>query len=184
MIIQDNQIKSVNEVVVAQVNNDTDRFEILRGVTEILTIQHRVATNTAGGATAVGSNVRPLNDVVHNSIAGASLNAATSTITLPAGTYKVSGYSSLYAVSLYQGFLATVAAPTVPIVSGSTGFAYTSTGANTVSMNLKGVFTLAAPTDIQMRIYTSTARNVDGLGNAVNSGIDNVHASLTFEKIS
>lgn len=160
------------------------RVTTIEASRKTFTVQHRVPTNTAGGATAVGSNVRPLNAVVNNDIVGASLNTTTSVITLPAGKYRVIGYSNVYAVSNYQGFLATVATPGTPIAYGSCGFAFNSTGADTGRTEFNGGFTLATTTDIQMRVYTSAARSGDGFGNAINSGIDNVHAALTFEKIA
>lgn len=177
------EILSKNGVVVAKINNTTDRLEIVRGVKEIISVQHRVATNTAGGATVVGLQDRPINFLVENAISGAAFNTSTGVITLPAGKYRATGYSDFYAVNTFQTFIATVSAPGVAIATGSTGQAYASTGASTVRSQIDDVFTLSSATDVKMRAYTQTARSGDAFGTAVNSGIDNVHAALTIEKI-
>lgn len=147
-------------------------------------IEHRLAANVAGGATSAGVNIRPLNLVIANDIAGASLDIANSQITLPAGTYDVQGYSAVFATGGNQAFLTPLADATTFLAIGTSGEAYTSTGADAGRSIVYGRFTLAETTTLVLRHWTLNARTINGFGVASNSGVPNVHAALTFQRVS
>lgn len=144
-------------------------------------VKEELATTGDGGGSAAGAfQVRALTDVKHNTITGASLGS--NQVTLPAGTYQVSGTSTnldggnsnlnIYntTTSAYIAFGSNIAHPDTP---------------DTGAMNrLGGQFVLEAESVLELRYWTSTARSSIGLGFSVDDGEIESYSDLIFTKVA
>jgi hypothetical protein len=72
----------------------TDQVPISKQQRQIIHLQDQKPNGTGGGASTAGipGQIRTLNTVIKNTITGASL--AANIVTLPKGSYEVSGYGS------------------------------------------------------------------------------------------
>jgi hypothetical protein len=139
--------------------------------------------SNGGGASANNANIRrPLNTVVENSIAGASVDIANGNITLPPGKYWARGFGVTYASNQSVTYLLVPSTNTI-LIHG-TGSYSDATAATCSAVSLfEGTFTLTTTTVMYINTYTQTAR-VDGLGNAVASGTTSVYAEISIERIA
>lgn len=130
-----------------------------------------------GGNVTVGTwTQRETNTIVLNEISGASL--AANVITLPAGTYKVTGYQIFSGVSDFQTRLRNTA-DNVTVALGACGS--TAGGGNVaLESSINGKFTLAASKTLEIQYYVDAGGN---LGRDVNSGEQNVFSDLMIEKV-
>ncbi len=145
-------------------------------------LNHRTAYNVTGGSTVLNTELTvPLNNVVLNTIAGASLIA--NEVTLPAGTYYVDhAIAHLYApggcmVSLYNTLdLAT------PIIEPQTGFS----GATTIDVGMYGdVFTLPISATVVLKVWTASGVANLGFGGANSWNLrDNVFSRMKLVKVA
>lgn len=137
----------------------------------------------AGAGNSVSNDItqtRRLQTVVKNTIPGASL--AANIITLPAGTYKVSGRVPGVSVSQTKALLYNITDNNYPVI-GSSAFAANATVNTTIDSFLRGEFTITATKTFSLRHWTATAV-VNGLG--TQSGIpaiNEVYSELEFWKI-
>ncbi len=135
------------------------------------------------GGTTTGTTwtTRPLNTSVSNTITGASI--ATNVITLPAGTYKLVGYSCLYQCGLSQIRLRNTSDAATTLLGSITEMG---SGSQTehVHCQIQGMFTLAASKNLELQYYVATAQTNDGLGADANTGENNVFADVLIEKVS
>ena len=147
-----------------------------------LHVRHQVAVNTMGGSLVVGGlNTRPLNTVVANTIAGASLTS--NQITLPAGTYEVNVEAPTY----YSGFAFTYlhnVTDNARVLRGIQNLIAASSATPGGGGNLRGTFTLAAQKVVEIRHYSSYGRASDGLGTPANAGEPEIYAEAIFKKIA
>lgn len=145
---------------------------------EVLWVAHEVASGTNGGSTTSASwNTRALNTVKKNTIAGASLSS--NVITLPPGDYRISGGLSAYST-------AEVSVRVRDVTNNITlfnGVKFRATSSATDAVPLDGFFTLAATTNIQIQMYTSSS-STNGQGLAYSTGENEMYASIVIEKLS
>jgi hypothetical protein len=137
------------------------------------------AQGTAGGAsTSTTTHIRVLNTVITNTITGASL--ASNQVTLPAGTYYFEGSapctnSNNTKLRLYNDTTAAY------IFEGQN--AYGPQAASGSNPSIRGYFTLAAQSAIELRHYITVGQATNGLGDAVNQGTE-VYADIRFWKVA
>jgi len=137
------------------------------------------ATTVAGGDSAATTwNVRDLNTTVENSISGASL--ASNQVTLPAGTYRVVARAPGYYTFRQQLRLYDTTG-TATLVVGQSGYAYNGTQD---MCHLRGNFTLATSSVLELQHYTTRAQVTLGLGADTSSGEDEIYSDVFIERIA
>lgn len=122
-----------------------------------------------------------------NNIIGASTNNAV--ITLPAGTYKISGYACIKGDNAHSAphqtsFRNTTDNTTVVqgVNAGALGMANVDSSLTNDSP-IQGIFTITSSKTFELRTYKSTANNTSG-GNSVGApNEDDVYADLLIHKI-
>jgi len=148
-----------------------------------LIVQDTKASDTAGGTFTAGAwRTRDLNTVQHNSIAGASLAAATGRVTLPAGTYRVRGAAPCLRVNSTAARLYSITASTTLLI-GSSGYAYSNDNGYIDSI-VVGIFTLATTTVIELQHDCETTFSTYGFGHPGRTGQRELYSHLEFEKIA
>lgn len=143
-----------------------------------LVVSHVVAQNTSV-AGIVGVNTRPLNTVDRNTISGASL--ASNQVTLPAGTYLISGWATC-AGNAIKNYLYNITAGAVALLGS--GDINAGGGADNHQGDITGVITLAAPAVLEVRhSISSVSSTAYALGRPVNLIGSEVYASITIRRI-
>ena len=146
----------------------------------LLHVQHQEAGN-GGTATAGSWQTRPINAEVLNAITGASL--AANQIVLPAGTYKVLGYSIYSETSDTHTRLRNITDSATVLMGGT--ISKGSSGVAAIPSPVQGSFTIAAQKTFELQYYCEAGAASSGLGRSVAaSGETNVYADLLIEKIA
>jgi hypothetical protein len=126
----------------------------------VLIVIDRKASNTAGGGSSAGSQVRTLNTTIANTITGASLGS--NQITLPAGTYRIQASAPAFISNKHKIFLWNVSNATTT-ASGSS--AYSDSGDAVVTEStLLSQFTATTTNVYELRHFIEVARATNGLG--------------------
>jgi len=149
------------------------------GGTTILLVQDQKAQDTHAGTSIQGVNTRTLNTVVANTISGASL--ASNQITLPAGTYRITGGAPFYVPNEAKAYLYNVTDSAIAIY-GSSEFG---DGSNTLRCYVDGRITITGTKVFELRqVLRGGSVGTFGLGRAVNSASapTEVYSTLTIEK--
>ncbi len=137
---------------------------------QFLYVVEEFATNTAGGsAVATTQNIRALNTLIENSITGASFNAGSYQVTLPAGEYIFEYHAPAYRTNGHFALIYQVSpAPAAILGSGTNAYSASTDATVTTSSGTTVVTLTASSTVIELRHYTVTAQATSGLGLAVN----------------
>jgi len=154
---------------------------------QLLYVVEEFAPNVAGGsAGAATQNIRSLNTTVENGITGASLNASTYQVTLPAGEYLFDYSAPARSVNGHYAFVYQVSpAPAGNIGNGSNAYAASTDAAMTISSGSNIVTLTASSTVIELRHYTTSSASTTGLGWPVNvAGRNERYSSLKIWKIA
>jgi len=154
---------------------------------QLLYVVEEFAPNVAGGASvAATQNIRALNTTVENGITGASLNASTYRVTLPAGEYLFDYSAPARSVNGHYAFIYQVSpAPAGNIGNGSNAYAASTDASMTISSGSNIVTLTASSTVIELRHYTTSAVSTNGLGWPVNvAGRNERYSSLKIWKIA
>lgn len=147
----------------------------------ILHAQHQRASGTSGGtATAATHNTVPMTQVT-NTIAGASV--ASNQITLPAGTYRVRGYTMAHKTGGSRIRLRNVTDGTT-LLLGASNFVDTSATSGSGTFPIFGQFTLAGTKAIELQLYAGATQATNGLGVAASSGETEVFADVMIENVT
>lgn len=143
-------------------------------------VSDRKASGTSGGNSTPTtiSQTRTLNTIESNTIVGASL--ASDTITLPPGTYKVSGTAQTFNTNANKAFFYNATDGTYAIV-GISSFS----GSNAASdALLEGYFTITSTKNFTVRHYTVTNGGAaNSLGVSTSSGQVEVYTQVVIEKV-
>ncbi|QJB69733.1 hypothetical protein [Parasphingorhabdus halotolerans] len=144
-------------------------------------VQHRVSSGTNGGDTVTASWVTRPTVERFNGITGASV--ASSQFTLPAGTYKIDGYSLAFRSNRHKARLYNVTDSSALSVGEAAYTANADIGrSNSV---LSDILVLTGTKTIELQHYTEVGVAATGLGAATgNSTGDEIYASVTIEKIA
>jgi phage-related tail fiber protein len=146
-----------------------------------LLIQDQKASGTAGGSASAGTQQRALNTTVRNTIAGASL--ASNQVTLPAGTYRVNGFSVSASSSYHKAWLRNVTDTTV-VAQGESCNIYGAAIYGSSSSKFNGSFTITSSKVFDIQHYFTVAQAANGLGPAASSGQVEVYSTLEIIKES
>lgn len=144
--------------------------------------QEQFPNNTTGAGTATAGSPRLLNTVVVNTISGSSLDATTGLVTLPAGTYKASGYAVNSGVNVIYKCQIGVYDFTnsVHLVNGasvvSPAVGQPISGVNTSLV--EGYFTLSSTTEVGI-----VSNLVSAESTPANSGAVEVYTQLNIESL-
>ena len=142
------------------------------------------SSGTGGGASIAGEQVRTLNTVRHNTIAGASLSS--NRITLPAGTYTVRASAPAFSVNAHQARLYnyTDSAQLLLGTSENTNENTSSDQRVQTRSQVIGRITLAASKQIELRHYTQQVYSTgsEGLGAYASSGASEVYSMIEIVK--
>jgi hypothetical protein len=144
-------------------------------------VQDQKASGTAAGGASVGVQQRTLNTVASNTISGASLSS--NQITLPAGTYRVRGYSMSATGVLAQTWLSNVTDGVIAAL-GQSGAGFNQAQFPNMPTEFVGRFTIAAPKVFDIQHYSSAAIGTNGLGRPASSGNVEIYTSLEIIKES
>lgn len=144
----------------------------------LLHVRDEKPNGTSGGATSIGSNLKALNTVVTNEIAGASL--ASSLITLQAGTYEIDASVPGYAILGWKPYLYSVTDAAL-VVNGETSYNDSATAATSRS-RVRGRFTLAAAKVLGIYV-NATGASGNGGGIASASGFPEVYTEAWIRKL-
>lgn len=148
---------------------------------QLLHVREEQAANTAGGTFTSGSFVqRTLNTSKTNEITGASL--ASSTITLPAGTYFIEAMSPAHACDSHVAKLRNTTDNSDTII-GQSAYSNSTNGMTTFS-NIKGRFTIAGAKDFQIQHRCTTTKSGNGLGAVTNFAVAEVYTEVLIWKLA
>ncbi|MXN99447.1 hypothetical protein GR156_03990 [Shinella zoogloeoides] len=133
----------------------------------VLHVRDQKAAGAAGGSSVTGVQVRTLNTVVVNGIAGASL--AANQITLPPGVYDINATSQFFRSGFGQ--LSIREAGGSYLLDGPQLYSIASGDYAAVNATVKGRIQLATTTVIELALYTHSSYATGGLGasNGVNT---------------
>lgn len=146
-----------------------------------LYIEDQKASGTHGGPSVAGVwTQRDLNTVVTNSISGASLSS--NRITLPAGTYFVEASAPVHMGNNHKVKLYNYT-DSADILTGTSEQSAVGDNCTTRSF-LKGVFTLDAVHEIELRHRVAATVATYGFGVASNMGVIEVYSQIEIRKIA
>jgi hypothetical protein len=157
-----------------------------RATVDIYIAKHRTGAGVNGGASVDGVwTKRTLNDEAVNTL-GVLASLSASQITLPGGTYRVRATSAMHGVDTHRVGLYSVTdadwlrdTHSGQEIAGLPSSA--PSGAQSIA-TVDGRFSISAQTIIELRYRAATANPADGQGKETNWGIDEVYASVIFER--
>jgi len=144
-------------------------------------VQDKRASGTDGGTFNSGSwATRDLNTTLINNINGASLSS--NQVTLPAGTYEITGRAGATGVNLHKIRLNPISGTMFTAIIGTnenTTSGGTSTDVTTWS-SATGIVSLTATTVFELQHRCSTTQATIGRGVAVTFGVDELYAEVVI----
>lgn len=156
--------------------------EAEQGITvPVMHVQDQKPSGTDGGTFTLGDwRTRDLNEVLINTITGASLSS--NQITLPAGTYKISASAPAFAVNQHKAKLYNItdASDTIIGTSEYNAFASPVQSRSIVS----GLFTITGTKVFELQHRCSQTKTNNGLGVKSDYGIIEVYPDVFIEKIA
>ena len=164
-------------VLTAQQLNDTvDNFA------DIAIFNETQASGTQSGASVAAAwTKRTLNTTNVNNITGASI--AASVITLPAGSYYVTGSAPFHQTEESKIRLQNTTDSTTAVLGQN---AKMGNGVNmTTSATLLGYFTIAASKNFELQYYVAGAVATNGLGTRNNvASVSEVYSAISITKVA
>jgi hypothetical protein len=138
------------------------------------------ASSTSGGTFTSGAwRTRDLQTTQSNSITGCSL--ASNQITLPAGTFRITGFAPATFVDRHQTRIYNITGSAMLILGMS---AYNEGNVGSVGASFfDGVVTLASSTVIELQHYGQTTQSSFGFGNSITWG-DAIFSTITITKVA
>lgn len=134
------------------------------------------ATGVAGPNSVAGVQVRQLNTVATNTIAGASLGS--NQLTLPAGTYDIEASAPFYGGDRHRAYLYNVTDASNAIL----GTSENSGAALTTRTFVTGRITITSPKVFELRHYTQQIATY-GMGDPAVDGFTEVYAELKAGRV-
>jgi hypothetical protein len=148
----------------------------------IMIARDEKAVGTNAGSSVVGLNIRTLNTVSVNTIAGASL--ASNKATLPIGVYKIKSSAPAERAAEHKLSLYDVTGTAVLAIAGTTESNDTA-GQGVTRSFITGVITVSVESDFSLYHYITSATVGVGLGRnmgVAGAGVE-VYAEIEIEKI-
>ncbi len=149
----------------------SDTIVVIDTIGSLLIVEDNFTRGTDGGTATAGVNTRVLDNVVVNSIAGASL--ATNQITLPAGTYEIEVIGGTARdVEEHRMYLYNVTDASDEIV-GNSSYSNPTGGFNSQGpAQLQGRFTISSEKDFELRHYVGVTKATEGFGVNADDGVN------------
>lgn len=148
---------------------------------QVLTVNETQANGTQGGTFTQGAwRTRTLNTTVQNSITGASL--ASNQITLPAGTYSLSGLATAKNVGGHNVRIYNIT--DAAVVSIGNNFNAPSTSGISLSANVLATFTIAGTKAFELQHYCNNTITTEGYGNANSNGYSEIYSTVMIIKVA
>jgi hypothetical protein len=148
---------------------------------QLLHLRDEKAAGTSGGTFTAGSWLtRDLNTVVTNEIAGAGL--AANQITLPVGTYYIEASAPARTVNTHQAKLRNVTNSTDDLI-GMSETAGTAAAIQSRSFVFGRLSVTGSSKTFELQHRCQTTRTIDGLGNAANHGLTEIHSDVRIWKV-
>lgn len=170
----------INNVVPSQFVTQAQADARYTGIGYML-VRDEKASGTNGGSSVVGIQTRTLNTTSSNTISGASLSG--NQVTLPAGTYRVTGSAPAFSNSS-KSFLYNVTDAANQLIGWSVNGISGSASDQAESRSfVRGRFTITGPKVFELRHYISEAIATIGLGAPTSQGTE-VYAELEIIKES
>ena len=155
------------------------RLEKANYSTGVMILRDEKANNTAGGIFTSGSwRTRILNDVILNTIAGASLSS--SQITLPVGLYLIKASAPAFNVDRHKIKLANITDTSDELIG--TSEYNVNAHAQTVSL-MDGFIELTGEKVLELQHIAFQTSTPSGFGIASNFSVVEVYSTITIEKI-
>lgn len=149
-------------------------------VGQVLQVRHTATAGTGGGDLNTTWTRRPLASVA-NGISGASV--AGNEITLPAGTYEITGYAMAFECDNHRARLYNIT-DTATALLGSSARAKASYLDMSPSL-IQGRITLAAQKVFRLEHIASVAKTVSGMGKEANlDSQQEIYADLLIRKLT
>jgi hypothetical protein len=147
----------------------------------LLHIQHQEDSGVSGGDFISGDwRTRPLNTVLTNEIAGASLNA--NQITLPAGTYFILAKSGAFYVNIHKAKLYNVSDAEDVLIGTSEYVSVSGNPVHSFSV-VNGRFSIDAPKTFELQHRCGQDKTLDGFGAASFFDVTEVYADVLIWKV-
>lgn len=170
-------------------NSGNDNVELMNpssvsalSTSSLLHIQDQKPSGTNGGTFSSGAwQTRDLNTELTSNIEGASLNASTGEITLPAGTYFIESSALALTVNVNATRIRDTT-NSIVLLSGTSSRSASSAG-TALPSNISGTFTLSGITVIELQHRCQTSASGDGFGDAAGGSFSVVHELYTDIKI-
>lgn len=145
---------------------------------QFMHVRDEKASGTAGGSSIAGNQIRTLNTVVTNTIAGASL--AANEVTLPAGTYRIFASAQAFSANRHRLRLVNVTDATVAILGASSYASQTDAGASDSAVT--GRIVITATKAFNLTHFITVAQATTGLGVETSDTFAEVYASMMIWK--
>jgi hypothetical protein len=149
---------------------------------QVAVFTYKLAANTDGGDATSGSFLtRPLNTSQFNTITGASLSS--NQITLPSGSYWCEGFGAFYStVGRVRQKLRNITDSSDTLLGINQD--QTDGAGNGIINVIQGAFTITAQKTFELQYRVQNTVSGNGLGDSTfGFGIDEVYASITFQKL-
>tara|TARA_R110000824_G_scaffold28180_7_gene95001 strand:+ start:9027 stop:9968 length:942 start_codon:yes stop_codon:yes gene_type:complete len=148
-----------------------------------VTVRDEKTSGTNSGSSVSGTQTRDLTDITDGNGIGATL--AANVISLPAGVYHIHATVPAYQVDGHQAFLWKTNGSATELVTGSSAYATTGTGAGLSNASIiDGTFTLSVDSTLEIRHMTNTNRFSFGLGRSHGIfGRVEIFTQATFTKL-
>lgn len=154
------------------------RGGVIANTPRIAYVSYSVASGTGGGSSVASTwTDRPLNILVDTDSVGASLSA--NTITLPAGTYHITAQGMQNNSNNGRIRLQNTSDSTTAI----TGVSCSDEGVAGAVCPLDGQVIITASKNFKIQHYVNASVATIGLGRPVSTGANEVHTTMTIEKI-
>lgn len=169
------------EEVIVQIQRTGDKGDTgAAAINPAAKFSDRKSSGASGGTNVVGEQVRTLNTTDYNTL-GATLSG--NQVTLPAGTYDITGRAPAHNVGYHRATLYNVSDSAVVLI-GSSEYSAPTASVQT-SSEFSGRLVLASAKTFSVRHYTSQVTNTTGLGNAVSgSGLNETFTELNITKVA
>jgi len=148
---------------------------------KIAYLSEQQANGTAGGTSVAATwTNRTLNTIVDSF--GIVTSLASNQFTLPAGTYRISGYTTLLMGDAQKCRLRNITDSTTLLVGAST-YSGSTAGYASYNSTLDGEVTITAPKTFALQYYVGTAKATNGLGNPTTSTEFEIYSAIQIMKI-
>jgi hypothetical protein len=162
-----------------------DNQSYFLGTGQVIHVRDEKSSGANGGTFTSGSyQTRTINQVVRNTITGASL--ASNEITLPAGTFWIEARCPAWIVNTHKAKLRNITDSSDILIGTTIQGANNSLQANaaTTYSFIRGLFTLSASKNLQIQHRCATTQSDTGFGQACSFGDIEIYTDAVIWKVN